>query len=127
MTIKKKAMANNDKNRKPEAQKRFDEADNAGRFAGNDKESNDAKNAALQTGANDTTGYDSRPVENKRSQYNPDRDGTDEAAHRGSAQADDFTGDAQNVNADNGRPLNEDELHRARNKANESKGRESSE
>lgn len=120
-------MANTDKNRKPEAQDRFDEADNAGRFAGNDQNSKDAKAAALQAGANDTTGYNSGTVENKRSQYSPDRDGTDEAAHRGSAQADDFTGDAQNVNAGNSRPLDDNELHHARNKANESKRRESSE
>ncbi|HEU4901511.1 MAG TPA: hypothetical protein VFT06_01940 [Flavisolibacter sp.] len=119
-------MANKDKNRKSEAQKRFDEADNAGRFAGNDAESGEAKNEALKAGARDTTGYNSRPVVNQRSRNNPDNDGTDEAAHRGSAQADDFAGDAQNVNADNSRPLQGDELKHARNKANESKGAEDS-
>jgi len=116
-------MANNEKNRKSEAQERFDEADNAGLFAGNDEDSREAKDSLLRAGAKDTTGYDSSPVENQRSQFNPDRDGTDEAAHRGSAQADDFTGDAQNVNGDNGRPLNDDELSHARKKANEGKDR----
>jgi hypothetical protein len=119
-------MANNEKDRKSEIQERFDEADNAGRFAGNDADAQDAKNSLLQQGAKDTTGYDSSPTENRRSQYNPDRDGSDDAAHRGSANADDFTGDAQNVNGDNSRPLQEDELQHARNKSNESKGRENS-
>ena len=119
-------MANNDKNRKSEAQERFEQADNAGRFAGNDADANEAKNEALKAGATDNTGYDSRPFENQRSRTNPDRDGTDEAAHRGSAQADDFTGDAQNVNADSSRPLQDDELTHAKNKANESKGAEDS-
>lgn len=119
-------MANNDKNRKSEAQERFEEADNAGRFAGNDQDARDAKQAALRTGARDTTGYDSGPTENQRSRTNPDRDTTNEGGHHGSAQADDFAGDAQNVNADNSRPLQGDELGHARNKANESKGTEDS-
>jgi hypothetical protein len=119
-------MANNDKNRKSEAQERFEQADNAGRFAGNDEDSRAAKAEALNAGATDNTGYDSRPFENQRNQTNPDREGTDEAAHRGSAQADDFAGDAQNINADNSRPLQGDELNHARNKANESKGVEDS-
>ena len=119
-------MANNEKNRKSEAQERFEQADNAGRFAGNDADARKAKNEALKTGATDNTGYDSKPFENQRSRTNPDREGTDEAAHRGSAQADDFAGDAQNVNADSSRPLQGEELEHARNKANESKGAEES-
>lgn len=119
-------MANNDKNRKSETQERFDEADNAGRFAGNDADSQAAKQQALREGARDTTGYDTSPVENQRSRRNPDNDGTDEAGRRGSANADDFTGNADNVNADSSRPLQGSELEHARNKANESKGTEDS-
>ncbi|MDQ3278902.1 MAG: hypothetical protein M3Q06_11285 [Bacteroidota bacterium] len=119
-------MANNEKNRKSEAQERFEEADNAGRFAGNDADSQVAKQNALRAGAQDTTGYDSGPVENQESNRNSDQDGTDEAAHRGSADTDDFAGNADNVNADSSRPLQDDELDRARNKANESKGVEDS-
>jgi hypothetical protein len=119
-------MANKDKNRKTEAQERFDEADNAGRFAGNDADAQQARQAARNAGARDTTGYDSRPGQNERSRNNPDRDNTDEAAHRGSSNADEFAGNADNVNADSSRPLQDDELKHARNKANESKGRESS-
>ena len=44
----------------------------------------------------------------------------DALAHR-DAQSHDYKGEAQNVNDDSGRPLNDDELERARVKANESK------
>ena len=119
-------MANKDKNRKTEAQERFDEADNAGRFAGNDADAQQALQAARDAGTRDTTGYDSRPVQNEPSRNNPDSDKTNEAAHRGSANADEFAGNTDNVNADSSRPLQNDEVKHARNKANESKGRESS-
>lgn len=94
-------------------------AANDGRFAGNDEDSKKAKQNALDKGARDTTGYDSSPVENKRTPYNPDQPGTDEAAHRGSAQADSFTGNAQNVNGSPERPLDNDPeaMRHARNKA----------
>jgi hypothetical protein len=120
-------MANNDKNRKSEAQKRFEEADNAGRFAGNDSDSRDAKNAALKEGVNDTTGYDSRPFQNESgSRGEPGDEYSNASAHRGDAQPQNFTGDAQNVNDDGNRPLNSDELQNARNKASEGKGVEDS-
>jgi hypothetical protein len=45
---------------------------------------------------------------------------TDQQAHRNPAKASDYKGEAQNVNDDTGRPLNEDETAHARNKANES-------
>jgi hypothetical protein len=38
---------------------------------------------------------------------------------RDKGQTHDYRGEAQNVNDDNGRPLNEDELIKARNKATE--------
>ncbi|HEV7330025.1 MAG TPA: hypothetical protein VGN63_03210 [Flavisolibacter sp.] len=120
-------MANKNKDRKSEAQERFEEADNAGRFAGNDEDSRKAKAAALQGDVKDTTGYDSSPFQNESgSRSNPEDERTNATAHRGSAQVQDFTGDAQNVNDGGGRPLDEDELDHARNKANESKGSENS-
>jgi len=44
---------------------------------------------------------------------------TNEQAHRNPAKANDYKGEAQNVNDDAGRSLNEDELDHARNKATE--------
>lgn len=120
-------MANQNKDRKSEAQERFEEADNAGRFAGDDDDARRAKAAALKGNVRDTTGYDSSPVQNESgSRSEPGDEQTDATAHRGSAQVQDFTGDAQNVNDGGGRPLEDNELDRARNKANESKGRENS-
>jgi hypothetical protein len=120
-------MANTEKNRKSEEQERFDEADNAGRFAGNDSDARDAKSNALQGGARDTTGYDSRPVQNDSGDRSQPGDAFNNAsAHRGDSQVQDFAGDADNVNADNSRPLSDDELGHSRNKANESKGTENS-
>jgi len=121
-------MANNNKNRKSEVQERFDEADNAGRFAGNDEDSKEAKNNALGAGAKDTTGYNSGTFQNSnRDGSEPGDERTDSEAHRDPAQSPNFKGEAQNVNDDTGRPLNDDELSHARNKANESKGSENSE
>ena len=120
-------MANKNKDRKSEAQERFEEADNAGRFAGDDEDARQAKAAALKGDVRDTTGYDSSPVHNESgTRSNPGDEQTNATAHRGSAQVQDFTGDAQNVNDGSGRPLNDEELGHARNKANESKGREKS-
>jgi hypothetical protein len=121
-------MANNEKNRKSEAQERFEEADNAGLFAGNDADAREAKANALRDGdVEDTTGYNSGPVVNDSGNRARPGDATnDAAARRGDANVQDFAGDAQNVNADNNRPLEGDELEHARNKANESKGLEDS-
>lgn len=87
---------------------------------------NNRRNEAPDRRAGDTSTQNAGSSRNQGNRNNPDTDGTDEAAHRGSAQADDFAGDAQNVNADNSRPLQGDELKHARNKANESKGTEDS-
>ncbi len=120
-------MANNDKNRKSDEQKRFEEADNAGRFAGNDQDAREAKQNALQEGVKDTTGYDSSPIQNDSGgRGNSGDEFTNASAHRGDAQVQTFTGDAQNVNDAGGRPLEEDELEHSRNKANEGKGIEDS-
>ena len=122
-------MADNDKNRKSEAQERFEEADNAGRFAGNDADSREAKNNALQGGVKDTTGYNSQTFQNDSGDRGrTDDDVTNASAHRGDAQVQDFAADAQNVNDGDGtgRPMSDDEMEHARNKANEGKGTENS-
>ncbi len=120
-------MANNDKNRKSEAQKQFEEADNAGRFAGDDQDARDAKQAALQQGVADTTGYNSGTFQNSnRDGSEPGDERTNSEAHRDPAQSQNFKGEAQNVNDDTGRPMEDNELEHSRNKANQSKGAESS-
>ena len=113
-------MANQDKNRKGEAQKNFEEADNAGRFAGGDADAQEAKANAMQQGVRDTTGYNSGKVENDTGERaEPGDEFTNASARRGDAQVQDFTGDAQNVDDSGSRPLSDDELEHARNKANQ--------
>jgi hypothetical protein len=104
---------NNSKNRKSEAQERFEEADNAGRFAGNDPDARAAKEEAIEEIRQDTG--------SSREERNKDDDQSDREARRDPAQSKDYKGESQNVNDDSGRPLNEEELERARRKANESK------
>jgi len=108
-------MAMNDsKNRKSGAQERFEEADNAGRFAGNDPDARAAKEQAIEEIRQDTG--------SSREERNKDNNQSDREARRDPGQSKDYKGDSQNVNDDTGRPLNEEELEKARNKANE--GRE---
>ena len=102
-------MAQN-KDRKSEAQKRFEQADNAGRFAGEDA---DAKAAWSQSIGNVRRDRGTNP------RHRNSNENTDAEAHRDPAQSHDYKGEAQNVNDDTGRPLNEDEITHARNKANE--------
>jgi hypothetical protein len=102
-------MAQN-KDRKSEAQKRFEQADNAGRFAGEDA---DAKAAWSQSIENVRRDRATNP------RHRDSNENTDAEAHRDPAQSHDYKGEAQNVNDDTGRPLNEDEVTHARNKANE--------
>lgn len=118
-------MANKDKNRKSEAQDRFDDAVNAGRFAGDSDDAQKAKQKALKGKVEDTTGYDSSSVQNDNGRRGePGDEYTNASARRGDADAQDFAGNAQNVNAGEGRPLNDDELKKARNKADQNKGGE---
>ena len=113
-------MANQEKNRKSEAQENFEEADNAGRFAGGDADAQEAKNRALQQGATDTTGYNSGTVANESGdRAEPGDEFTNASAHRGDAQVQDFSGDADNVDDSGNRPLSDEELEHARNKANQ--------
>jgi len=101
---------NTSKNRKSESQEIFEQADNAGRFAGNDT---DAQSARQQAAEN--IRQDSR---SSRVERNKDEN-TDPEARRDPAQSQDYKGEAENVNDDTSRPLNEDESKHARNKANE--------
>jgi hypothetical protein len=100
---------NKDKNRKSEAQKIFEEADNAGRFAGNDPDAKAARSGAIENIRQDTGSNG-----NERN-----KEATDAEARRDPAQTHDYKGESQNVNDDTGRPLNEEETQHARNKAME--------
>ena len=103
----------NSKQRKPESQKIFEEADNAGRFSGNDNDAKAAKQQATENIQKDTNTASQTGGKNLEN--------TDAEARRDPAQVHDYKGESQNVNDDNGRPLNEEELRNARNKANEGK------
>jgi hypothetical protein len=102
---------NTDKNRKSNAQDIYDEAENAGRFAGNDADSKAAKEQAVKNIRQETSR--ARQNENMEDQK------TDAEARRDPAQSHDYKGEAQNVNDDTGRALNEEELRHGRSKANE--------
>jgi hypothetical protein len=102
---------NKDKNRKSKAQELFEEAENAGRFAGNDDDARAAKEQAMENIRKDTGS-------NRRERSRQDEN-TDAEARGDPAQSHDYKGEAQNVNDDTGRPLNEEELKHARNKATE--------
>lgn len=102
---------NTSKNRKSESQKIFEEADSAGRFSGDDPDAKLARGQAVENIKQDTT--------SNRNERNKNNDYSDADARRDPAQAHDVKGEAQNVNDDTGRPLDEQELERGRNKANE--------
>jgi hypothetical protein len=106
---------NENKNRKSEAQERFEEADNAGRFAGNDTDAQAARSQAEENIRQDTG--------SSREERSGDRNNTDEEARRDPAQAHDYKGEAQNVNIDpeeEGRlGGNDRDTEHARNKATE--------
>lgn len=102
---------NLDKNRKSGAQEIFDQADNAGRFAGNDADAKAARSAAEENIKQDTA--------SSRDERGGNRDSTDAEARRDRAQSHDYKEEAQNVNDDWGRPLTEGETEHARNKSME--------
>ena len=110
---------NNSKNRKSEAQEKFEAADNAGRFAGNDADARAARQQAEENIRHDASS--GREGSNADDSQSADKD-----ASRDYAQAHDLKGEAQNVNDDTGRPLTDEEAKQARNKANEGRrqGRE---
>jgi hypothetical protein len=110
---------NTSRNRKNESQEIFEQADNAGRSAGDDT---DSKAARQQAEENMTTEAQSPKGERNKNES------TDKEARRDPAQAHDYKGESQNVNDDTGRSLNEEEANKARDKANEGlrQGREDS-
>jgi hypothetical protein len=99
------------KNRKSKELERFEEADNAGRFSGDDADASSAREAANERIRQDTGAT--------ASERNKPNDATDAEARRDRQQSHDYKGESQNVNDDNGRPLTEQETEKARNKANE--------
>lgn len=105
------AKQNKDKNRKSESQEIFEQADNAGRFAGNDA---DAK-AARKT-ANDNITQDAG---SDRSERNSNREDTNAEAGRDPSQSQDYKGEAQNVEDDGSGRLKGNEASGARNKSTE--------
>jgi hypothetical protein len=94
-------IQNTDKNRKSEAQERFEQADNAGRFAGNDSDAKAARQQAEEAIRQDNSSSSS------------------ERNKRGTAQAQDTAGDAQNEEVDGSGRLEGKESEEARNKATE--------
>jgi hypothetical protein len=106
----KKTMADNtSKQRKSEAQEIFEQADNAGPFAGNDADAQAARSQAKENIRQDV----------KSSRQERDKNENTDAEANRDAQSQDYKGEAQNVNDDTGRPLSEEETKQARNKANE--------
>jgi hypothetical protein len=92
---------------------------------------------AQQGAAENAHGFDqnvsetgnSRNISSAARQHSNDRQDDQSDSHRkgyrDSAQVHDTKGEAQNVNDDEGRPLNEEETEKARNKALEGKRQES--
>ncbi|MBD0297424.1 MAG: hypothetical protein ICV84_19905 [Flavisolibacter sp.] len=102
---------NKEKNRKSEAQEIYEQADNAGRFAGDDADAKAAQETAIENIRQDTN--------SNREERNKDQENTDAEARRDWAQTQDYKGEAQNVNDDTGRPMTDEEARDARNKATE--------
>jgi hypothetical protein len=104
-------MAQNEKQRKSEAQEIHEQAENAGRFAGDSPESQAALEQSVENIRQDTGS--SRQERDK---------GDNEAAAEGGTdrnQGQDTAGDAQNVEDDGSGRLEGGEAERARNKATE--------
>lgn len=104
-------IRNTDKNRKSEAQERFEQADNAGRFAGNDADAQAARRSMEENIRQDTA--------SSSEERNKGTDRLDTPAKRGTAQAQDTAGDAQNEEVDGSGRLEGKSAEDARNKANE--------
>lgn len=101
-------MAQNEKQRKSEAQEIHEQADNAGRFAGDSPDSQAALEQSKENIRQDTG--------SSREERNGDN-AADEG--RRNNQVQDTGGDAQNVEDDGSGRLEGEEAERARNKANE--------
>lgn len=102
---------NNSKNRKSRSEEIFEQAENAGRFSGNDDSSRSAREQGI------------RNINEDKEALKAARMGAgnveDENSTKTTPQSQDTKGEAQNVNDDQGRPLNDEETDYARNKANE--------
>jgi hypothetical protein len=96
---------NQDKNRKSKEQEIFEQADNAGRFAGNDSDAKAAKGKAVENIRQDTS---STFEERNRNVEERDAD-----------QSQDYRGESQNVKDDSGGRLRGKEAASARDKAEE--------
>lgn len=101
------------KPRKSDAQKAYEEADNAGRFAGEDSDAKAARGQAEENIRQDTRS--TREERNKQQES----DYSDAEARRDPTHVQDYKGEAQNVNDDTGRPLSDEEAAKASNKATE--------
>jgi hypothetical protein len=104
-------VRNTRKDRKTEAQERFEQADNAGRFAGDDADAH----AARQRAEEDI----SRVGSSTGAKQNKGADRLDTPAKRTTNQAQDISGEAQNVRDDQQGRLEGKEADEARNKATE--------
>ena len=105
---------NTNKQRKSEAQKTFEEADNAGRFAGDDTDAQSARHQAEQNIRQDA--QSSRGQQNREITEGAIMDGDDVRPGHANMMEE----EAQNINKDrSGSTLtnNEDSLEKARNKA----------
>jgi hypothetical protein len=101
-------MANNqNKNRKSKEQEIFEQADNAGRFAGNDSDAKAAKEKAVENIWQDT---------NSTSQ---ERNNNNNDSERDADQSQDYRGESQNVKDDSGGRIRGEEAASARDKAEE--------
>jgi hypothetical protein len=109
-SFKTTCMAQNEKQRKSEAQEIHEQADNAGRFAGDSPDSQAALEQSVENIRQDTGS--SRQERDK---------GGNEGADEGSpnSQVQESAGDAQNVEDDGSGRLEGEEAERARNKATE--------
>jgi hypothetical protein len=101
---------NTSKNRKSESQEIYEQADNAGRFAGDDADAKSARKLAEENIKSN--------AQSSRRERDPLENNDSEAA-RDPQQAHDYKEEAQNVNDDSGRTLNKEETGKARNKSNE--------
>ncbi|HEY1113381.1 MAG TPA: hypothetical protein VGE66_07460 [Chitinophagaceae bacterium] len=102
---------NTGKNRKSETRERFEQADNAGRFAGNDADALAARRNMEENIRQDTSSHSE--------ERNKGSDQRDTPARRGTGQAQDTAGDAQNEEVDGTGRLEGKEAENARQKADE--------
>ena len=105
------AQENTSKNRKSESQEIYDQADNAGRFAGDDADAKAARENLTEQIRQDSS--------SNRSERDNPAENTDAEARRNPSQTNDYKGEAQNVEDDNSSRLEGEEAQKAGNKATE--------